>query len=138
MSWWDGVGALKSIAITLYILRLNSPIMHVEGSILFIHSLRFCEGSKSCLRTRILEMTLCCWPFLIPILKLMVVNLFFQGSVPLISARGLHQLRIFKFFLAVFHVVYSVITMLLRRMKVEGVHIGQVSIMVLSFYFFEV
>ena len=113
--------------------------MHVEGSILFIHSLRFCEGSKSCLRTRILEMTLCCWPFLIPILKLMVVNLFFQGSVPLISARGLHQLRIFKFFLAVFHVVYStVITMLLRRMKVEGVHIGQVSIMVLLFYFFEV
>ncbi|KAH8509770.1 hypothetical protein H0E87_011500 [Populus deltoides] len=48
-----------------------------------------------------------------------------DGSVPLISARGLHQLRIFIFFLAVFHVVYSVITMLLRRMKVEGVHIGQ-------------
>jgi len=58
----------------------------------------------------------------------MVVNLFFQGSVPLISAHGLHQLRIFIFFLAVFHVVYSVITMLLRRMKVEGVHIDQVSI----------
>ncbi|KAK2988206.1 hypothetical protein RJ640_020688, partial [Escallonia rubra] len=39
------------------------------------------------------------------------------GSVPLISYNGLHQLHIFIFFLAVFHVLYSALTMTLGRAK---------------------
>ncbi|KAM3378800.1 MLO-like protein 5 [Capsicum galapagoense] len=42
------------------------------------------------------------------------------GHVPLISIHGLHQLHIFIFFLAVFHVIYSAITMLLGRLKIRG------------------
>ncbi|XP_021717759.1 MLO-like protein 9 [Chenopodium quinoa] len=42
-----------------------------------------------------------------------------EGFVPLISANGLHQLHIFIFFLAVFHVLYSCITMALGRMKIR-------------------
>ncbi|KAK6138967.1 hypothetical protein DH2020_027288 [Rehmannia glutinosa] len=42
------------------------------------------------------------------------------GHVPLISAHGLHQLHIFIFFLAVFHVFYSAITMMLGRLKIRG------------------
>ncbi|KAL2895231.1 MLO-like protein 5 [Bienertia sinuspersici] len=42
-----------------------------------------------------------------------------EGYVPLISANGLHQLHIFIFFLAVFHVIYSCITMALGRMKIR-------------------
>ncbi|KAF7137215.1 hypothetical protein RHSIM_Rhsim07G0257100 [Rhododendron simsii] len=42
------------------------------------------------------------------------------GHVPLISAEGLHQLHIFIFFLAVFHVIYSAITMMLGRLKIRG------------------
>ncbi|KAL6527207.1 hypothetical protein OROGR_016297 [Orobanche gracilis] len=42
-----------------------------------------------------------------------------KGSVPLISAHGLHQLHIFIFFLAVFHVIYSATTMRLGRMKIR-------------------
>ncbi|XP_047316757.1 MLO-like protein 5 [Impatiens glandulifera] len=42
------------------------------------------------------------------------------GHVPLISINGLHQLHIFIFFLAVFHVVYSAITMCLGRLKIRG------------------
>ncbi|OWM81163.1 hypothetical protein CDL15_Pgr007194 [Punica granatum] len=41
------------------------------------------------------------------------------GHVPLISLNGLHQLHIFIFFLAVFHVIYSVITMTLGRLKIR-------------------
>ncbi|XP_015084528.1 MLO-like protein 9 [Solanum pennellii] len=41
------------------------------------------------------------------------------GQVPLISIHGLHQLHIFIFFLAVFHVIYSAITMLLGRLKIR-------------------
>ncbi|KAJ8543098.1 hypothetical protein K7X08_005621 [Anisodus acutangulus] len=41
------------------------------------------------------------------------------GTVPLISIHGLHQLHIFIFFLAVFHVIYSAITMLLGRLKIR-------------------
>lgn len=41
-----------------------------------------------------------------------------QGKVPLISTNGLHQLHIFIFFLAIFHVVYGAITMTLGRLKV--------------------
>ncbi|KAA8532089.1 hypothetical protein F0562_006769 [Nyssa sinensis] len=42
-----------------------------------------------------------------------------EGKVPLISADGLHQLHILVFFLAVFHVVYSAVTMALGRLKWE-------------------
>uniref|UniRef100_A0A5B6YQW6 MLO-like protein n=2 Tax=Davidia involucrata TaxID=16924 RepID=A0A5B6YQW6_DAVIN len=42
------------------------------------------------------------------------------GFVPLISVHGLHQLHIFIFFLAVFHVIYSAITMTLGRLKIRG------------------
>lgn len=42
-----------------------------------------------------------------------------SGYVPLISQHGLHQLHIFIFFLAVFHVIYSVATMMLGRMKIR-------------------
>jgi mlo protein len=41
-----------------------------------------------------------------------------DGKVSLISINGLHQLHIFIFFLAVFHVTYSAITMALGRAKV--------------------
>ncbi|KAJ7958000.1 MLO-like protein [Quillaja saponaria] len=43
-----------------------------------------------------------------------------KGYVPLISVNGLHQLHIFIFFLAVFHVIYSAITMMLGRLKIRG------------------
>ena len=42
-----------------------------------------------------------------------------EGKVSLISINGLHQLHIFIFFLAVFHVSYSAITMALGRAKVN-------------------
>ncbi|CAL1383626.1 unnamed protein product [Linum trigynum] len=42
------------------------------------------------------------------------------GKMPMISVNGLHQLHIFIFFLAVFHVIYSAITMLLGRLKIRG------------------
>lgn len=50
------------------------------------------------------------------------LSLLFQGYVPLISVNGLHQLHIFIFFLAVFHVFYSAITMTLGRLKVGSTH----------------
>lgn len=40
--------------------------------------------------------------------------------MPLVSLNALHQLHIFIFFLAVFHVAYSAITMALGRAKVGG------------------
>lgn len=42
------------------------------------------------------------------------------GYAPLISLNALHQLHIFIFFLAVFHVMYSAITMTLGRLKIRG------------------
>ncbi|KAK4795476.1 hypothetical protein SAY86_013470 [Trapa natans] len=42
------------------------------------------------------------------------------GYAPMISIHGLHQLHIFIFFLAVFHVIYSAITMTLGRLKIRG------------------
>ncbi|KAA8537383.1 hypothetical protein F0562_026930 [Nyssa sinensis] len=42
------------------------------------------------------------------------------GFVPLIAVSALHQLHIFIFFLAVFHVIYSTITMALGRLKIRG------------------
>ncbi|KAK4804675.1 hypothetical protein SAY86_004492 [Trapa natans] len=42
------------------------------------------------------------------------------GYAQMISVHGLHQLHIFIFFLAVFHVVYSAITMALGRLKIRG------------------
>ncbi|KAK7409856.1 hypothetical protein VNO78_00217 [Psophocarpus tetragonolobus] len=41
------------------------------------------------------------------------------GKVPLISQSGVHQLHIFIFLLAVFHIFYSVITMLLAQAKMK-------------------
>ncbi|MCH96715.1 MLO-like protein 8-like [Trifolium medium] len=41
-----------------------------------------------------------------------------EGREPLISVNGLHQLHILIFFLAVLHVIYSAVTMLLGRLKV--------------------
>ncbi|KAL1533398.1 MLO-like protein 9 [Salvia divinorum] len=43
-----------------------------------------------------------------------------DGFVPLISVSALHHLHIFIFFLAVFHVFYSAITMMLGRLKIRG------------------
>ncbi|KAE8729063.1 MLO-like protein 7 [Hibiscus syriacus] len=43
-----------------------------------------------------------------------------KGYVPLISVHALHQLHIFIFFLAVFHVAYSATTMMLGRLKTRG------------------
>ncbi|KAB1212696.1 MLO-like protein 8 [Morella rubra] len=42
------------------------------------------------------------------------------GYEPLISVEGLHQLHILIFFLALLHVLYSAITMLLGRLKIRG------------------
>ncbi|KAG6406172.1 hypothetical protein SASPL_133771 [Salvia splendens] len=42
-----------------------------------------------------------------------------RGYVPLISSNGVHQLHIFIFFLAVFHVLSSAITMRLGRVKIR-------------------
>ncbi|CAN1315735.1 MLO-like protein 12 [Linum perenne] len=42
-----------------------------------------------------------------------------KGKVPLISVTGVHQLHIFVFVLAVFHILYCVITMTLGRAKVK-------------------
>ncbi|KAL6279156.1 hypothetical protein ACE6H2_016037 [Prunus campanulata] len=41
------------------------------------------------------------------------------GKVPLISPSGMHQLHIFIFVLAVFHVLYSVLTMALAQAKMK-------------------
>ncbi|KAG6510316.1 hypothetical protein ZIOFF_028326 [Zingiber officinale] len=43
-----------------------------------------------------------------------------RGKVPLISLHGLHQLHIFIFFLAIFHVLYSALTMTLGREKISS------------------
>ncbi|KAJ1403833.1 Mlo-related protein [Sesbania bispinosa] len=43
-----------------------------------------------------------------------------EGHEPLLSVNGLHQLHILIFFLAVVHVLYSAITMLLGRLKIRG------------------
>ncbi|KAI3757349.1 hypothetical protein L6452_04885 [Arctium lappa] len=41
------------------------------------------------------------------------------GYEPLITVEGLHQLHIFIFFLAVFHVIYSALTMIAGRAKIR-------------------
>ncbi|AEC06633.1 unnamed protein product [Arabidopsis thaliana] len=43
-----------------------------------------------------------------------------EGYVELISAEALHQLHILIFFLAIFHVLYSFLTMMLGRLKIRG------------------
>ncbi|KAL5716984.1 MLO-like protein 8 [Ranunculus cassubicifolius] len=43
-----------------------------------------------------------------------------DGTVPLISLNGLHQLHIFIFWLAAFHVIFSAITMMLGRLQIRG------------------
>ncbi|KAL3736474.1 hypothetical protein ACJRO7_025422 [Eucalyptus globulus] len=42
------------------------------------------------------------------------------GYVSMVSVNALHQLHIFIFFLAVFHVLYSAVTMTLGRLKIRG------------------
>ncbi|KAK4786242.1 hypothetical protein SAY86_002931 [Trapa natans] len=42
-----------------------------------------------------------------------------KGKVPFVSADGIHQLHIFIFILAVFHVIYCVLTMVLGRLKMR-------------------
>ncbi|KAJ4970388.1 hypothetical protein NE237_003487 [Protea cynaroides] len=42
-----------------------------------------------------------------------------KGKVPLVSSDGIHQLHIFIFMLAVFHVLYCIITMALGRLKMK-------------------
>ncbi|KAK7250753.1 hypothetical protein RIF29_33407 [Crotalaria pallida] len=43
-----------------------------------------------------------------------------EGQEPLLSVNGLHQLHILIFFLAILHVLYSAVTMLLGRLKIRG------------------
>ncbi|KAL9245712.1 hypothetical protein vseg_019332 [Gypsophila vaccaria] len=43
-----------------------------------------------------------------------------EGYEPLITAEAAHQLHIFIFFLAVFHVLYSAVTMMLGKLKIRG------------------
>ncbi|KAK3028169.1 hypothetical protein RJ639_038693 [Escallonia herrerae] len=43
-----------------------------------------------------------------------------KGKVPFVSADGIHQLHIFIFVLAVFHVLYCVLTMALGRAKMKS------------------
>ncbi|XP_010467520.1 PREDICTED: MLO-like protein 8 [Camelina sativa] len=43
-----------------------------------------------------------------------------EGHEELISAEALHQLHILIFFLAIFHVMYSFLTMMLGRLKIRG------------------
>ncbi|KAK1361601.1 hypothetical protein POM88_046075 [Heracleum sosnowskyi] len=43
-----------------------------------------------------------------------------KGKRPLISKDGLHDLHILIFFLAVFHVIYSALTMYLGKLKIRG------------------
>ncbi|KAK7404691.1 hypothetical protein VNO78_05647 [Psophocarpus tetragonolobus] len=43
-----------------------------------------------------------------------------QGKVPFVSSDGIHQLHIFIFVLAVFHVLYCIITMALGRAKMKS------------------
>ncbi|KAL1820304.1 hypothetical protein ACET3Z_015173 [Daucus carota] len=43
-----------------------------------------------------------------------------KGMRPLISKDGLHDLHILIFFLAVFHVIYSALTMYLGKLKIRG------------------
>ncbi|PKA52102.1 MLO-like protein 8 [Apostasia shenzhenica] len=42
-----------------------------------------------------------------------------SGKIPFVSTQGLHQLHIFIFFLAIFHVIYSALTMALGRLKIR-------------------
>nr|GEY64819.1 MLO-like protein 8 [Tanacetum cinerariifolium]GEY64821.1 MLO-like protein 8 [Tanacetum cinerariifolium] len=43
-----------------------------------------------------------------------------KGKAPIITVDGLHQLHILIFFLAILHVVFSAITMILGRLKTRG------------------
>jgi hypothetical protein len=58
--------------------------------------------------------------------------MLFQGMVSLVSADGLHQLHIFVFFLAVFHVTFSAITMSLGRAKVKADSSGFIQVPLLN------
>ncbi|WZY82061.1 hypothetical protein YC2023_028445 [Brassica napus] len=47
------------------------------------------------------------------------VNYYLQGKVALVSAYGIHQLHIFIFVLAVFHILYCIITYALGKTKMK-------------------
>ncbi|CAB4278865.1 unnamed protein product [Prunus armeniaca] len=57
-----------------------------------------------------------------------------EGKVPLISPSGMHQLHIFIFVLAVFHVLYSVLTMALARAKKPNLRKGNLYSCLIGFY----
>ncbi|KAL6979309.1 Protein mlo2, partial [Sarracenia purpurea var. burkii] len=42
------------------------------------------------------------------------------NKVPFVSSDGIHQLHIFIFVLAVFHVLYCILTMVLGRLKMRS------------------
>jgi hypothetical protein len=46
------------------------------------------------------------------------MHVFLQGKVSLVSQSGVHQLHIFIFVLAAFHVIYSVVIIALAKAKV--------------------
>lgn len=62
-----------------------------------------------------------------------------QGKVPFVSEGGIHQLHIFIFVLAVFHVLYCVLTLALGNAKVRKFHFYYVIIFFfwLSLYIME-
>lgn len=58
-------------------------------------------------------------PRAIALRVLISIMLILQDKVPLISTTGVHQLHIFIFVLAVFHVLFSILTMALGKAKVS-------------------
>lgn len=58
--------------------------------------------------------------FSLHILITISLNLYQQGKVSLISVHGIHQLHIFVFFLALYHVIFSAMIMTLGRAKVSA------------------
>lgn len=61
--------------------------------------------------------------------KFLILFVNLQNMDPFLSYDGLHQLHIFIFTLAVFHVLYCLITMLLSKLKVLWLYYQFVLIM---------
>lgn len=55
-----------------------------------------------------------------------------QGKVAFVSSEGIHQLHIFIFVLAVFHVLYCILTLALGRAKVKFTFISIVHFLLLN------
>jgi len=62
-----------------------------------------------------------CLKILLVFLFILVVNYYLQGKVALVSAYGIHQLHIFIFVLAIFHILYCIITYALGKTKVHDI-----------------